>query len=119
MTHQLLVVPADELDAANAQAATLIVVRMHANAGMEESVIAELAGALGRIRRDVPACLEIVGYRDPLDPGTFLLYERWRTLAEFRAFLTTDGMVTYLARLDDLLESRHVSVWHEFGGKDD
>lgn len=119
MTHQLLTATEDQVDTAIAEAATLVVVRMRAKPAAEGSVIAELAGALERIRRGVPECLEILGYRDPLDHGAFLLYERWRTLAEFRAYLTRDDMIAYLARLDGLLESREITVWHEFGSEDD
>lgn len=118
MTHALLSASTAEVSQAHAEAATLVVVRMKSKPGHEAAVTGELSAALDRIRRGVPECTEIRGYVDPLEEDTFMLYEKWRSLAEFRTYLTRDDMRAYLSRLDQLLESREITVWHEFAGRD-
>ena len=61
----------------------VLVVRMRAKEGSEER--ASSARELGEASRAEPGCEAYVPCRDPEDPASFLIYERYRDKAAFEA----------------------------------
>lgn len=115
MSSELLDVPIDQLDPTMLTTPVLLVVRMRAIDGRADEVQREVSGAFNRIRSGVPECSAIFGYREVTDDGVFLLYELWESLESLRQFLQRSDMVSYLERLDEMLEWRELSLWNEFG----
>ncbi len=50
-----------------------------------------------------PGCLAFNLNRDPRNPGQFVVYEQWRTFADFEAHFRTDYVTHLRAELNELL----------------
>ena len=84
----------------------VLVVRMKATEGSEERAV-ELMNELGEASRAEPGCEAYVPCRDPEDPASFLIYERYRDKAAFEAHGASEHFQRLgLGGLFELMESR-------------
>jgi quinol monooxygenase YgiN len=89
-----------------------LIVQMRAKAGCADRVEAELTAQLRRIREREEACTTIAGNRHAEDPDRFLLYEIWRSRAEFDAFYQgLPATQEYLARMGELVAEGDLTAW--------
>jgi quinol monooxygenase YgiN len=88
----------------------LVIAHLRAKAGEEERV-AEGLRINEAASRQEPGVLEWIAYRSTSDPRAFVLYEVYRTEADFAAHRETAHFARYVAEVVPLLEVREVSTW--------
>ena len=88
----------------------LVVATLRARDGDEERV-AEGLRVNEAASRHEPGCLAFVAYRSTQDGGDFLLYEIYRSEADFVAHRETPHFARYVREVVPLLESRSVSTY--------
>lgn len=95
----------------SAQTLTVMVL-LRAKPGLADQVQAEIEAQLTAIRAEQDACLTIVGNRHDEDRDRFLIYELWRSRAEFDAFYAgNESLNAYLARMRELVAEGELTTW--------
>jgi len=98
--------------AASAAAPLTVMVLLRAKPGCAERVQEEIAAQLRAIRAEQAACVRIVGNRHETERDRFLIYEEWRSRAEFDAFYEgNEQLNAYLARMQELVAEGELTYW--------
>jgi quinol monooxygenase YgiN len=79
-----------------------MLVRVQIKEGMQGKFETAFAAAIQGTRKE-KGCLAYDLNRDSKDPTRYLVYERWKSLADLEAHLKTRHIVILLAELKDLL----------------
>lgn len=89
-----------------------VMVLLRAKPGCAEQVQEQIAAQLRGIRAEQDACLTIVGNRHETERDRFLIYELWRSRAEFDAFYEgNESLNAYLARMRELVAEGELTYW--------
>ena len=89
-----------------------VMVLLRAKPGCAEQVQEEITAQLRTIRAEQDACLTIVGNRHEQDRDRFLIYELWRSRAEFDAFYEgNESLNAYLARMQEIVAEGELTFW--------
>ncbi len=75
---------------------------IRANPGKEEAVREVLKGLVEPTRKE-EGCVQYVLHVDNDDPGHFVFYENWTSMAHLQAHIATPHMQAFLARSAELL----------------
>jgi len=79
-----------------------MLVRVQVKEGMQDKFEAAFAKAVKETRKE-KGCLEYDLNRDTKDSTRYLVYERWKSLADLEAHLKTPHITALLGELKDLL----------------
>jgi quinol monooxygenase YgiN len=92
----------------------VVLVRLRMHAGREDDFVAAMTAILEHVRRE-PGCLAIDGHRAADDPGSFMLYEVWRSEEAFAEFESSrEYMRAYMARVMPWWsEPRELTLWRK------
>jgi quinol monooxygenase YgiN len=77
--------------------------RFHARPGSEEAVAATLRAVVAPTRQE-PGCVSINAFRSTRDPGLFYIHSRWRDEAAFEQHARLPHTVTFLERVQPLID---------------
>ncbi len=99
---------------ASADGPVTLLVLMRAKPGCGDQVQEEITAQLRSIQSDEEACTYIAGSRHSEDPLRFLIYEEWRSRAEFDDFYQRrESMRAYLARMQALVAEGELTFWEQ------
>ena len=88
----------------------LVIANLRAKTGEEERVADGLRANEAESRNE-PGVIEWIAYQSTDDPRDFVLYEVYRTEADFEAHRAMPHFARYAAEVVPLLEARDVSEW--------
>jgi quinol monooxygenase YgiN len=77
--------------------------RFHARPGNEDAVAATLRAVVAPTRQE-PGCVSINAFRSTRDPGLFYIHSRWRDEAAFEQHAALPHTVTFLERVQPLID---------------
>jgi quinol monooxygenase YgiN len=77
--------------------------RFHARPGNENAVAATLRAVVAPTRQE-PGCVSINAFRSTRDPGLFYIHSRWRDEAAFEQHAALPHTVTFLERVQPLID---------------
>jgi quinol monooxygenase YgiN len=77
--------------------------RFRARPGSEEAVAATLRAVVAPTRQE-PGCVSINVFRSTRDPGLFYIHSRWKDEAAFEAHARLPHTVTFLERVQPLID---------------
>jgi quinol monooxygenase YgiN len=94
-----------------ANGSIIIVAKMKAKAGMEETVKSEL-GALVKATLSEPGCIRYTLHRAKKDPASFLFYEEWASKEALGSHSQSPHFRSFGAKAKELLaEPADISFW--------
>ena len=79
-----------------------IFAEIRANPGKEDVVREVLKGLVEPTRKE-EGCVQYVLHADNENPGHFVFYEDWTSMAQLQAHIATPHMQAFLARSEELL----------------
>jgi quinol monooxygenase YgiN len=77
--------------------------RFHARPGNEDAVAATLRAVVAPTRQE-RGCVSINAFRSTRDPGLFYIHSRWRDEAAFEQHAALPHTVTFLERVQPLID---------------
>jgi quinol monooxygenase YgiN len=88
-------------------------VAVHVRPEGRDAFVAQLKKEEQEVRATFAGCQRFAVYRDPGDPGSFLLYEEWADRKAADAYLTSEYFAAAAAVLFPLIDGQPDSAYYE------